>query len=171
MARTLGTGTTGGRQMASSSPGRTLQPNAGMDHETRQRLVYRDPRWRRLRAWVLRLWPTCCGCGAVARVLDHIVPVQQSLARAFALENVQPLCFRCNTAKAERIDAPNRQPGLYRQDLAHEADMRPREMRDWAAEMVAQGEDLRRVGSPEASHKAADTKVGRARHWVGDITC
>lgn len=140
-----------------------------MDHDTRQALVYADPRWRRLRAWVLEAWPQCCGCGCKAVILDHIVPVNRDhqLARAFSVTGVQGLCRVCHARKTETIDAPMRQPGLYRRDRAHLADMRPAAMREWASMMEANGTDLARVGSP----KASASRASRRRHIVGDLSC
>jgi 5-methylcytosine-specific restriction endonuclease McrA len=146
--------------------------SATMTVETRQKLVYADRRWRRLRKIVLAQHPECVGCSAKAKVLDHIMPIQQpdrlggGLSHAFDCRNVQPLCREHHDQKTDTIDAPRNNPLRYRYDLSSRADMRPQSLKDWATWFFDTGEQLRQVGDPKAGE---DTEKGK--QWVGDIYC
>ena len=61
--------------------------------------VYRDPRWRRLRAEHITLEPCCRRCGSPGDVVDHITPHRGDEALAFDPGNLQTLCARCDARK------------------------------------------------------------------------
>lgn len=63
--------------------------------------VYRDPRWRSLRARWLAAHPACARCGARGPRLhvDHVVPVRLAPRRAFDATNLQTLCPSCHRRK------------------------------------------------------------------------
>lgn len=67
------------------------------------RWVYRDPRWKELRDLVLSEEPACrTGCGAPARVVDHIRPHRGDEQLAFDRDNCQGMCKPCHDAKTAR---------------------------------------------------------------------
>lgn len=70
-----------------------------------------DRRWARFRAWylaqpehqfcALHISPRCKG---LAECIDHIVPLNgPDDSGRFDLDNLQPACLACNTAKGRRI--------------------------------------------------------------------
>lgn len=70
-----------------------------------------DRRWARFRAWylaqpehqfcALHISPRCKG---LAECIDHIVPLNgPDDPGRFDLDNLQPACLACNTAKGRRI--------------------------------------------------------------------
>jgi 5-methylcytosine-specific restriction endonuclease McrA len=168
MARTLGTTPNCRMAGAGLNAGKRTANPRGMTQKSKQ-AVYQDPRWRRLRKIVLANFPLCvCGCGGAAEILDHIIPIQQpaGLMKAFSADAVQGLTRVCHSRKNERIDAPGADVTRYRHDRAHEADMRPQAMKDWARWFVDSGEQLRRVGDP-----AGGKGTSARRQWVGDVCC
>ena len=67
----------------------------GKDH----RAVYQTVAWKRLREVVLSVEPWCRACKCEwAKEVDHIAPISAGGA-AFELENLQPLCHACHSAK------------------------------------------------------------------------
>lgn len=65
------------------------------------RRVYKDPRWAKLRAQVLREEPQCRTCGAPTTDVDHIVPTQDGGA-PFDRANLQGLCHAHHSEKTAR---------------------------------------------------------------------
>jgi len=66
---------------------------------------YRTPRWKALRALVLReAGYTCAGCGKVALALevDHITKHEGNPALFWNPQNLQALCSRCHIAKTKQ---------------------------------------------------------------------
>jgi 5-methylcytosine-specific restriction enzyme A len=68
-----------------------------------------DARWRRLRAMVLAREPLCRLCRATGRVVeavevDHIV--RKRAGGRDELDNLQPLCRPCHSAKTARESLP-----------------------------------------------------------------
>lgn len=67
-----------------------------------------DWNWRKIRAAVLRGEPLCRECRTVRGLLvpaehvDHIKPLSQG--GTHDLENLQPLCHSCHSAKTARQD-------------------------------------------------------------------
>lgn len=135
-----GIGTTTGRQGITTA--------RHMDSEERLKRVYSKASWRKLRAHVkAQGFTTCVRCNKPSEMLDHIRPVQLSPRTAFDPRNVQPMCRPCHAWKTENIDAPNRNPAMYRHDRAHLADMRPAALRRWADEFVSSGVAAQQLGS------------------------
>ncbi|MCB1716798.1 MAG: HNH endonuclease [Candidatus Competibacteraceae bacterium] len=69
----------------------------------RQKTVLRgyDGEWRMLRAHILKLdngghSTVYCGCGQLATVVDHIVPIAERPDLRLAPTNLRPMCKRCH---------------------------------------------------------------------------
>lgn len=64
----------------------------------------KGPRWKRLRAEILRRDRyRCVKCESVLRLqVDHILPVAVAPARAFNPRNLQTLCQVCHSRKTAR---------------------------------------------------------------------
>lgn len=58
--------------------------------------------WRRRRAEVLRACPYCMQCGALATVVDHIIPLRAG--GSSDASNLQPLCQTCHNKKTTTRD-------------------------------------------------------------------
>lgn len=69
--------------------------------EHHSRPVLRSPRWKAVRAEVLRRDDfKCVHCGARGRLeVDHKIPVRLAPERAFDLNNLQALCRGCHSRK------------------------------------------------------------------------
>ncbi|MCG3197098.1 MAG: hypothetical protein GHCLOJNM_01582 [bacterium] len=63
-----------------------------------------DARWRAFRAEHLKLHPYCSACGALANVVDHVVPkeVYEDATEAAARTGVQSMCRSCHNGKTRR---------------------------------------------------------------------
>jgi 5-methylcytosine-specific restriction protein A len=61
--------------------------------------IWRDARWRKIRAAQLRDQPTCQKCGAPGTTVDHVIPHRGEEALAFDRGNVQTLCGSCHARK------------------------------------------------------------------------
>lgn len=61
---------------------------------------YISTRWRRLRALVLRASPLCALCGAVATLVDHIVPIKAGGADLDP-KNLRSMCASCHAKLPE----------------------------------------------------------------------
>jgi len=48
--------------------------------------------------------PLCCGCGAEATDVDHMMPHRGDPGLMYANENVQSLCHECHSRKTARED-------------------------------------------------------------------
>lgn len=79
-------------------------PDAVRQREAPGRHLYRSPRWRALRAMLLKVRPLCVVCGRPARHIDHIRPHRGSENLFFAVKNLQPLCHSCHSSKTARSD-------------------------------------------------------------------
>ncbi len=74
------------------------------------RSLYQDPRWRRLRARVLREARYLCQCEHcaarviphAARVVDHLVPHRGDERLFFARENLRAMAKPCHDRKTQR---------------------------------------------------------------------
>ncbi|MFM8278878.1 MAG: HNH endonuclease [Candidatus Limnocylindrus sp.] len=71
--------------------------------------VHGSARWQAVRAQVLRAEPLCRACARAGRTelatqVDHVVPLDVDLERAYDPTNLQPLCSACHGEKctAER---------------------------------------------------------------------
>ena len=66
--------------------------------------VYHSARWRTLRKRVLAEEPLCRRCGAVAVLVDHIIPIADGGAK-WDRANLRPLCDPCHprNPKRERV--------------------------------------------------------------------
>lgn len=67
---------------------------------------YQSQQWRRVRALFLAQFPLCSDCSkrgmvVAARVVDHIVPINEGGAR-YDYHNLQGLCDRCHNRKSGR---------------------------------------------------------------------
>lgn len=60
-------------------------------------------RWYRVRARYLRTHPLCVRCGAVADVVDHILPMARG-GEQYHTDNLQPLCTVCHNRKTATED-------------------------------------------------------------------
>jgi len=76
------------------------------------RWALRDPRWPALRIQALRRDDfRCRHCGQRGRLeVDHIKPVTDYPALAFALDNLQSLCGPCHGEKTRREMGLQRDP-------------------------------------------------------------
>lgn len=72
---------------------------------------YDDPLYRRNRARILGSSPPCVRCGMPATTVDHRVPLAAGGTHDAA--NLQPMCKRCNSSKADRMSS-HRSRRLYR---------------------------------------------------------
>jgi 5-methylcytosine-specific restriction enzyme A len=77
--------------------------------------IYSTPRWRRVRARMLRLNPRCT-CGRRSRVVDHVIPREQLVARGVEDPDdeawLQALCKPCHDRKTATIDGGFGRPAL-----------------------------------------------------------
>ena len=69
---------------------------------------YSTERWRKFRAYYLRLHPLCVECDrqgliTVAVILDHIKPYKTHPELGLDWHNVRPLCRRCHNRIGERV--------------------------------------------------------------------
>lgn len=69
---------------------------------------YSTERWRKFRAYYLRLHPLCVECERQGRVtaaviLDHIKPLKQHPELALDWHNVRPLCRACHNRIGEKV--------------------------------------------------------------------
>lgn len=65
------------------------------------RRLYRTPRWRALRLFVLTEEPVCRRCGvAFSAVVDHMTPHKGDEALFWDRGNLQGLCKPCHDAKS-----------------------------------------------------------------------
>lgn len=65
---------------------------------------YNSTQWRRLTAYVAKIYPFCAMCEKVgiytpSVVTDHIKPINQGGAK-YDLENLQRLCLKCHAKKS-----------------------------------------------------------------------
>lgn len=63
-----------------------------------EQAFYKTVRWRKLRAWKLKQYPLCEVCGAVAVLVDHIVPIKEG-GEPLLAENLQSMCVACHNRK------------------------------------------------------------------------
>lgn len=69
---------------------------------------YKTERWRKFRAYYLRLHPLCAECEAHGRVtaaviLDHIKPYKTHPELGLDWHNVRPLCRPCHNRIGARV--------------------------------------------------------------------
>jgi 5-methylcytosine-specific restriction protein A len=67
--------------------------------------LYHTRRWRKLRAYLLRIEPLCRECKkqgkiVLAKIADHIIPEHIYEGDFFDLINLQPLCVSCHAKKS-----------------------------------------------------------------------
>ncbi len=60
--------------------------------------LYHSAEWRRTRRALLDAHPYCVGCGALATVADHIIPLR------YGGTALQPMCARCHQVKRATTD-------------------------------------------------------------------
>ena len=85
----------------------------GADRERRQRAEANRPsasargygsKWREARAAFLASHPVCAFCGAIATVVDHIVPHRGDLKLFWRRSNWQPLCASCHNGAKQSAE-------------------------------------------------------------------
>jgi 5-methylcytosine-specific restriction enzyme A len=75
---------------------------------SRERTLYDDPRWSKLRKWQLAAHPLCILCKQVgivteATVVDHRIPHRGNLELFWDRDNLQSVCEIChNASKAQQ---------------------------------------------------------------------
>ena len=62
---------------------------------------YSTTQWKRLRHWYLIHYPLCTGCGGLAEMVDHIIPIRQG-GSELDVANLQSLCNHCHAVKRAR---------------------------------------------------------------------
>ena len=78
------------------------------------RRVYDEAVWQRLRRAILSKNPLCVYCqkagrNEVATDVDHILAIVNG-GRKYHVDNLQPLCKRCNSVKGARERGPRAKP-------------------------------------------------------------
>ncbi len=73
--------------------------------------------WQQLRAKYIKAHPLCEVCGAPAKDVDHIVPVQEGGPSVWS--NLQSLCRSCHNRKTQRGQRATRGTGSDRTDSAY----------------------------------------------------
>jgi 5-methylcytosine-specific restriction protein A len=73
--------------------------------------VYRQSKWRKLRAWWVQQSPLCVICESEGRtvacdVVDHKKPVKQG-GDMYDLDNLQSLCHSCHNRKTREENKSN----------------------------------------------------------------
>jgi 5-methylcytosine-specific restriction enzyme A len=61
--------------------------------------LYNTRRWREISRQFLKEHPICCRCGAPAQIADHIRPHRGDEELFYDPDNLQPLCWKCHSAK------------------------------------------------------------------------
>ena len=61
--------------------------------------LYNSDRWKKMSREFLAKFPTCARCGAPAKIADHIHPHRGNELLFYDPLNLQPLCWRCHSAK------------------------------------------------------------------------
>lgn len=61
-------------------------------------------KWRKARIAFLSQHPICLRCGAIATVVDHIVPHKGDMGLFWSMSNWQPLCKACHDRKTVKED-------------------------------------------------------------------
>lgn len=61
--------------------------------------LYNSARWRQVSRDFLSRYPVCFICGMKATVADHITPHRGNLDLFYDMDNLQPLCWKCHSAK------------------------------------------------------------------------
>lgn len=64
--------------------------------------LYNSERWRQMRREFLKRYPFCFICGRGATIADHIVPHRGDASLFYDMENLQPMCVKCHSAKTLR---------------------------------------------------------------------
>ena len=78
----------------------TSRQHDGWEQATKaKRMVYKSPRWKKVRKKFLEWNPDCVICGKKANVVDHVIPVSSGKVDFWDETNYQAICWTCHQVK------------------------------------------------------------------------